>query len=322
MDAKFTRRIILAIVFALIIYLGLSLYFDIESVVTAFTKFSWIYLPLLLLLAYLNYITRYVKWEYYLRKLNIKITGKESRSIFFSGLAMSATPGKLGELLKSYLLKKISGEPVSKTAPVIFAERLTDLVSLIILAFVGALFYDYSLTFLILAGVFTFAIILLLASPRIVFFILGLLGKIKSIKPHAEKLNQLYLSTQQLIGTKALLLMTFLSIISWYFECLAFYLVLVVFGVDTSIMWCTFVYSFATIAGALSMLPGGLGVTEGSLTIFMINSGVPEDVSVISTFIIRVVTLWFAIILGIISLVMYQRKIGKIDIEQIKKQSE
>ena len=81
-------------------------------------------------------------------------------------------------------------------------------------------------------------------------------------------------------------------------------------------MWPIFVYAFSTIAGAITMLPAGLGVTEGSLTYLLITRGIAKDTAVASTFIIRVVTLWFAIAVGIISLSFYQKKTGFINIEQ------
>ena len=55
-----------------------------------------------------------------------------------SGLITSITPGKMGELLKSYLVKQIKNIPISKTAPIIFAERITDSTSLMVISIIGA----------------------------------------------------------------------------------------------------------------------------------------------------------------------------------------
>jgi uncharacterized protein (TIRG00374 family) len=65
------------------------------------------------------------------------------------------------------------------------------------------------------------------------------------------------------------------------------------------------------------MLPGGLGVTEGSLTFMLIRNNVPKDIAVASTFIIRVVTLWFAVLVGIISVTIYQKRFGKITVDTV-----
>ena len=65
------------------------------------------------------------------------------------------------------------------------------------------------------------------------------------------------------------------------------------------------------------MLPGGLGLTEGSLTFLLVQKKVPMDISVATTFIIRVVTLWFAVLVGIVSLTFYQKRFGKLKIDEL-----
>ncbi len=55
------------------------------------------------------------------------------------------------------------------------------------------------------------------------------------------------------------------------------------------------------------MLPGGLGVTEASLTGLLVILNIPKDVSAASTIIIRVATLWFAVVVGIIAVYYYNK---------------
>jgi uncharacterized protein (TIRG00374 family) len=109
--------------------------------------------------------------------------------------------------------------------------------------------------------------------------------------------------------------MTLLSIVSWGFECFGYYLILTNFETQIEVLWAFFSYSFATIVGAVSMLPGGLGVTEGSLTFMLIQKGLTENDAIASTFIVRAVTLWFAVLVGAISLLFYQKRFGKIIID-------
>ena len=66
------------------------------------------------------------------------------------------------------------------------------------------------------------------------------------------------------------------------------------------------------------MLPGGIGVTEGSLTLMLINQGLSNNDAIAATFIVRVVTLWFAVLVGIISVFVYQKRFGDITIETSK----
>ena len=114
---------------------------------------------------------------------------------------------------------------------------------------------------------------------------------------------------------KPLILMLLLSTVAWFFECLGYHLILINFEVNLGLLWASFAYAFSTIVGAITMLPGGLGATEGSLAFLVIQKGFSKEIGVASTFIIRVVTLWFAVLVGIVSVSLYQFKFGKITAE-------
>jgi uncharacterized protein (TIRG00374 family) len=241
----------------------------------------------------------------------------DSLSTFMSGLIMSVTPAKLGEVLKSVLVKEITGEPISKTAPIILAERITDFLSLLLIAIAGAFVFDYGGIFTIVVTAFFILLIFIISNKRIALPIIKFSENISLTKKYIHHIHSAYESSYQLLKIKPLILMTLLSLVSWGFECWGYYLILVNFGVDFGLLWASFSYSFSTIVGAISMLPGGLGLTEGSLTFLLVQKKVPVDVSVATTFIIRVVTLWFAVLVGIVSLTLYQKRFGQIKIDSI-----
>ncbi len=315
MIEKIKKRIFISLAIAGLLYLGFTIYADFENVVSAFTNFNWLIFPLLLILSLINYFIRFLKWDYYLSLLNVPLTKIDSFSIFMSGLIMSVTPGKFGELLKCYLVKQVSGTQVRKTAPIIFAERITDFVSLMIIALAGAYIYNYGRT--ISAGVSLFFIILIIiiSNKKIALSIIGWLEKIKFLSRHISVIHNLYESSYTMLRPAPLLKMSVLSLFSWFFECFGYYLILINFGIDVNLMWASFSYAFATVVGAISMLPGGLGVTEGSLTLLLIQENYSKDVAVASTFIARVVTLWFAVLVGIINVTFYQKRFGRIIVE-------
>jgi glycosyltransferase 2 family protein len=315
--AKLKKNILISIAIAGLIYLGFTLYADINELGKAFSYFNWLLFPLLLLLAYLNYYTRFLKWHYYMGVLQVDIKRIDSFFIFMSGLIMSITPGKMGELLKSYLVKEITGTPISKTAPVIFVERITDFISLILIALAGAYTFDFGKGIVIAVGIFFLLVLVLISNRTIMEKLILTAEKNRFLKKHIEKIHQIYESAYILLKPKPLLLMTGLSLVSWFFECFGYYLILLNFGTGLSLLWSAFSYAFATIVGAVSMLPGGLGITEGSLTFFLIQKDFSNELAVASTFIIRVVTLWFAVLVGIVSVIIYQKRYGKIKLEQV-----
>jgi len=69
------------------------------------------------------------------------------------------------------------------------------------------------------------------------------------------------------------------------------------------------------------MLPGGLGVTDASMPLLLVrlSNSISENVAIAATMITRVATLWFAVIVGVVSILIYQRishkKISEIVLE-------
>jgi uncharacterized protein (TIRG00374 family) len=306
------KRILISLVIAGALYLAFTIYADFNNLSKVLSVFSWWLLPIILILSFLNYISRFLKWDYYLSILKVNISRLDSFSIFMSGLIMSITPGKMGELLKAYLVKQISGTPISRTAPIIFAERITDFISLVIIGLVGAYVYDYGRGVVVGVGLFFLIVVVVISNKNIAIPIINQFEKIKFLRKYLINIHAAYESAYWLLKPLPLFFMTMLSFVSWSFECLGYHIILTNFDVNLSYLWASFSYAFATIVGAISMLPAGLGLTEGSLTYMLIQKSYSKEIAVASTFIIRAVTLWFAVLVGIISVSLYQKRFGKI----------
>jgi uncharacterized protein (TIRG00374 family) len=65
-----------------------------------------------------------------------------------------------------------------------------------------------------------------------------------------------------------------------------------------------------TVAGALSFLPGGLGVTEAGMLAMLgeLATGCGRSVAAAATFVTRLCTLWFAVLVGIAALLIFARQ--------------
>jgi len=62
------------------------------------------------------------------------------------------------------------------------------------------------------------------------------------------------------------------------------------------------------LVGALSFLPGGLGGAEATMVALLILNHVDQPQSVAATILIRLATLWFAVVLGVIALILPEHK--------------
>lgn len=188
------------------------------------------------------------------------------------------------------------------------------------LSIAGALVFGYGTEIIISFGAAFVIMVFIISNKKLSYAIIGLLEKFKFIARVSHKLHTAYDSIYQMVRFKELIITIILSIFAWSFECFSFYLVINGFGLGETLhidlLIATFVYGFATIAGAATMLPGGLGATDASITGLLVLLALPKSVAVASTLIIRAATLWFAVVVGIVAVMFYQ-KISHKSINQI-----
>jgi len=316
MGARWRKKIFLSLAFGAIVWIALTIYADLDDLIDAFAQFNWAWAPLILACTLTNYFFRYWKWEYYTATLNIRPARKDNLIIFFTAFTMAVTPGKFGEVLKSYLLKRVNGTPIRVSAPIVVAERLTDFIGLVLLLIVGAYVFDISRIAVIAFAAFFALVTMLLAWRRGSLAVIEFFGRLPMLSRFLEHARSAYDSMYVMLRPRPLLVAVLLSVVAWFFECFGYYLVLHVFDTPPTVLKATFIYAFSTVVGAISMLPGGLGTTEGSLTGLAQLAGVSQDFAVASTFIIRSATLWFAVLIGIVVTLLFQHRL-KLDFDEI-----
>jgi uncharacterized protein (TIRG00374 family) len=308
---KLLTRVLLGVAAGVAVYVGFSIWTDSRAVGAALRGFVPGAALLALLLAATNYLVRFVRWHYYLRVLGLRVPAGESLLVFLGGFALTVTPGKLGEAVKALLLRESRGIPAARTAPIVLAERLTDLGGLLLLAAVGAFTLEVDRSFLIAASVLTaLGLVVVLVEP-VARRVLRLVVRIPGLARLSGKLGEFYESTATLLRPAPLGVALLLSVVSWYFECLAFWVVVHGFpGAGIDHQAATFIYAAMTIAGALSFLPGGLGVTEAGMLVLLtrLGTGIKPGVAAAATFVTRLCTLWFAVVVGLIALVWFVRR--------------
>jgi uncharacterized protein (TIRG00374 family) len=281
------------VVLGLVVTLVLSIYADLDALIDAFQQFELWLLPMVLGLTLSNQCLRFLKWEYLLSEVEIDLPLSTSFSIFGSGLIMIMTPGKLGEAWKSWLIRDEQGTPISTTMPVIVAERVTDLLGVVSISLLGVIAFGRSPVVLILLALLLISGILLLQYERACYWFLDRLDQLPIISRKTDAFRNLYENSRTLLRLRPLGVTTILSICSWGLECVGMWLVLKGFGVDVSLIAAAFVFAVASILGAISLLPGGLGVTEGSMIGLLLVFEVGRAQAVSATLVIRAATLWF-----------------------------
>lgn len=296
------------VVFGLAVTLALSIYADFGALVAAFATFDWWLLPAVLALTLGNQFLRFVKWEYLLGKVNVDLPLSTSFHVFGSGLIMIMTPGKLGEVWKSWLVRDADGTPISTTMPVVATERVTDLFGVLIISLLGVVALDQSPVVLVLLAAPIVGGILLLQHERACHRLIDVTEGLPLLGRKSDALRNLYSNSRELLRPVPLGVTTVLSVGSWGLECVGMWLVLRGFGADVTIVAAAFVFAVSSILGAVSLLPGGLGVTEGSMTGLLLFFGVGRVAAASSTLVIRAATLWFVAGLALVVYASLRRR--------------
>lgn len=312
---KLARNVVIATLLGVTVFAGLSLYGDVQALVDNLRTFDWTMLLWAVLLASGNYLLRFWRWQYYLARIDVHVPPGESLLVFLSGFVMSVTPGKLGEVFKSLLLYESRGASIARTAPVVVAERLTDLMALVILTALGALSFEQGVPITI-GGVGLVALVLVaLAFRPAAELALAIAGRLPVVRRLVPKLREAYESLRTMIRPGSLLVATVLAVVAWGLEVVSLGVIVAGFpGVTLGWEETTFAYSASTIAGAVAMMPGGLGVTEAGMTGLLQalgGEGMTAAVATATTILVRLATLWWAVVVGFVALALFRRRMRR-----------
>jgi len=305
------RRVVLMVVLSIVVYAAFALWGDVHKIGIGLGRFRWWTFGAALGLAFGNYVLRFFKWQFYLARLDVRDVGVvDSFLTFLSGFALTVSPGKVGEIFKSIVLLETHGVPIERTAPIVVADRLSDVLGIAVLIAIGSIGFRGGLVPAALGAAFVLALVVVVssrrASRRVIAFVSSLPGPFRKIGP---RLDAAYDSLALLVSPKNLVLPTLLSTAAWLLECLALAVILRGFAADVPVTLCTFFYATSTLAGAASGSPGGIGVTEAGLREQMTTMGhVDAATSTAAMMLVRFATLWFAVALGFAAIAAIKRR--------------
>jgi glycosyltransferase 2 family protein len=326
---------------AALLYLGLASWSDPGQVMAVMRRFPPRSGALVVGLVLLGLALRAVRWHYYVRTLEIGVPAMPSVLAFVAGFAFTATPGKVGEVVKSFLLRRRFGARVSQTAGTLVVERVTDLLAVLILAAVGL---DRGLgmgsgriagssaggdvgpavaasdgwawnggswvlgaSALVLAAALVF-----LLSARLQAVFLAGLARVPGLRRPSRNLPALLDSSRRLLTPARLTAGLALATAAWSCEALALHAILQALGAGVPRAGAFFAFAAASLLGVLSMLPGGLGGFEATMVVLLGQLAVTSSTAVAATLLFRLGTLWLVSVLGLLVLggwmVVYGRR--------------
>lgn len=297
------RKIILIIIASIIVYAVFLLVSDINKILDKIINFELIYIPIILGLVVVSWLIVYIRWYLILKTSNIKIPHKINFQIFLAGGALGITPGKMGELFKSQILKDKFNIPRTKTAPLFILEKFLDISGAMIVTCIGIWFVS-EIGYLVIVGLFSLIIITKIITSRKLFLrILDFAKHFKFMTKFIEPLSVSHENLSALIFKKEMVVFILLSAVYWIVIGCAAYFVLLGLGIDTITLINTISsYSSSLIIGAISFIPGGVGIAEASLIGLLTIQNIELSNAVVVVVLIRLFTLWFSTLSGFVAL--------------------
>jgi uncharacterized protein (TIRG00374 family) len=238
-----------------------------------------------------------------MRVLGFPVSTKDALYLHISGQTMSVTPGRVGEVLKPWLAREVAGMPMSRGIPLVFAERVADLIAVCLLA-LGGLSALGGTTGVLVAGiVVVVAGTALAGSSWFHSLALRVVRRQQWARKHESSAQAIADTLGRALNWRTLAWSVAVSVAAWGLEGIGFSLCLHALGFDAlGVLAEVSVYGVATIAGAFSFLPGGIGLTEASMAGILMAAGMGASAASAATLVTRVATLWWSVGVGWVAL--------------------
>jgi uncharacterized protein (TIRG00374 family) len=282
---------------ALVLYGALGAWVGTERLAGTFDRISPGALLPLVGLVLLGWGLRALRWHLYVRRLELPIPLGASLHAFLASFAFTATPGKAGEVVKSLLLRSRFAVAVTATAGALLAERLVDLLAVLALA-LGGLGRAETRLYLAASAALLAVAVLFVVNERMHQGVVRWLRRLPAAGRAADPLARFLGTGRRLLEPTTLALALALAVVAWGCEGVVFYRLLRLFGAEVSLGTALTIFSLATLVGALSMLPGGLGGFEATMLLLLASLEVKSGAAVGATVVLRLLTLWLVSLLG------------------------
>jgi uncharacterized membrane protein YbhN (UPF0104 family) len=288
-------------------YVAVLLWVDARNPVIAQASSLLSLFPAMAAMSALSYLARYLRWRRLLARAGHLTGFVEGLLAYLAGFAFTATPGKVGELIRMrYLMPR--GVPAQVVFGAFVFERALDLLVVLCLAMLSigdARLAAMSVGFV---AVFVGGVVMVAANPGAVRAFQG--GLRRHGWPRAARLagglRDALAGCGRWMNAPDLLVGAGYGLLAWGLTAASFVWLLGQMGVAVPPLAAFAAYPLAMLAGAASMLPGGVGSTELAIVALLARQGVAIETAALAAVAVRVSTLWFSILCGLASIALLE----------------
>jgi len=263
-------------------------------------QLTLVQIMILLALSLVNYLFRGARWHLFSNRLGLPTTLTQDLRHFLGGFAMSVTPGRVGELIRMRWLRRETGWAVERTAPLVLMDRASDLAAMALILAGGIALSAGGIAMAMPVAVLALAAAFVATRPKLLALCVTLLYRMLGLFPRLMARLRMAARSLTVFSSGPILASALtLGLIGWVAEGYAFHILLTWMGTDIGLAKAVAIFTFSTLAGGLTGAPGGVGGAEAAMVALLSLEGVPLEVSIPATAVIRLTTLWFAILIGV-----------------------
>lgn len=255
----------------------------------------------LILIVSFSFLLRCLRWCVIARFLVPGVRRVHLLQVYIGGFPMVLTPGRVGEVWRAWVLSTRWGVAYRRGFPLIFCDRLLDLLALLLFAALGVFSAGVYRLPAMLAIAALSPLLLLAFKPRWGFFLIknfwAATGKWN--RRHAAALLTVCRRITDTLRSSYFFPALALSLLAWATEAFAISVVVASLDGALSLANAMKTLGLANIAGVLTFLPAGIGGQEATMSYLIYSNGNTMEIALITAIAVKVGTVFYASLLGL-----------------------
>ncbi len=286
-----------------IFYVIFAIYYDSNQFRESIDKINPYFIIPILFCFTTSILIKSLRQMLFLRHLGIKIPLKQNTIIYLAGLSMLITPAGLGEMIKSHFLLNKYNQPVSKTLPLVLVERYHDALAILSVLIIFSIITGT--TFLtipiLIIGIILIVSLIVIRSKKLFPMFQKVIRKVKifqTLENHSIEFNK---SLVSFTSKKIFFSGWVVGMVAWSVDGLGIFLCFQAFELDFDFFISALLGLASILFGALTLIPGGVGVTEVSFVQLLSLYGIESSIGSALALFFRLLSIWYVTCIGFVA---------------------
>lgn len=251
---------------------------------------------------------RTIRWCFFIKQIDNRVPLKSSVLYYLAGFAFIFSPARLGEIFKSTYIKRDFGISISKTATIVLVERLYEIIGIIMILSIGLSLIEFNLIILAIPFVILIFMIIILLNKKFFVRLFEYLSKINWIKKLTPNLEESYETAFRLMKPKSICVGISTSFFVILLQSITIFLIITGLEQDMEFEKMLVIYPTSMFISAISMIPAGIGVFEGSLIGLLVYFEIPFEIGITTAVLVRLIATGLFGVIGIVFLKIVSKR--------------